>query len=356
MKRINTRFSLLFLFITLTFWNCETDFSLNGEYTVTPVVFGLLDQRDTTHIIIITKAFLGDGDNLVYAQNTDSNYFKQVDAQVIEHINGSPTGRTWQLKDSIIPNKDTDGIFYAPEQKVYVFYESDLDENAEYELIIDINEGQHQAKGITSLIWGVDIPNSIKLSGYTVFFNKPNPLSNEDYLRWNFDVFEGYGVGKYEHGLEIEWIEYYTDGTNQTYSHRGNFSSEEQAAPSKPSTHRAVFDGIGFFQWVNSVVPEDDQVERRVMTNLTLRISAAHVDFNTYLQVSKPVTNIGQVKPTFSNIEGGIGLFSSRHIYTTSNLQLSKASRRELCQGQYTISKKFCSNYSTDFSEPWYCP
>ena len=60
---------LIALFLGVS--SCETDFSLNGNYTPIPVVFGLLDHHDTTHIVKITKAFLGDGDNLVYAQNPD---------------------------------------------------------------------------------------------------------------------------------------------------------------------------------------------------------------------------------------------------------------------------------------------
>ena len=29
--------------------------------------------------------------------------------------------RSWQLRDTILTNKDTNGLFFAPEQKVYYF-------------------------------------------------------------------------------------------------------------------------------------------------------------------------------------------------------------------------------------------
>lgn len=99
--------------VSFVWSSCETDFSLNGDYEITPVVFGLLDHTKSTHIIKITKAYMGDGDNLVYAQEEDSNYFETVDARVIEFKNGNETGRSWQLHDSVITNKDTSGIFYA---------------------------------------------------------------------------------------------------------------------------------------------------------------------------------------------------------------------------------------------------
>ena len=66
------------LTVALGLGSCETDFSLNGDYEVQPVVFGLLDHKQGYHTIKITKAFLGDDDNLIYAQNPDSNYFNQV--------------------------------------------------------------------------------------------------------------------------------------------------------------------------------------------------------------------------------------------------------------------------------------
>ncbi len=60
--------------------SCETEFSLNGDYEIIPVVFGLLDHTETTHMVKITKAYLGDGDNLLYAQIPDSSYFNSVEA------------------------------------------------------------------------------------------------------------------------------------------------------------------------------------------------------------------------------------------------------------------------------------
>ena len=350
---------IAFAFLTISpilFSGCKTDFSLNGEYSITPVVFGLLDQNESVHMIKITKAFLGEGNNLVYAQNPDSNYFNQVDARIIEYIDGDPTNREWVLRDSIIPNKSTDGVFYAPEQKVYVFYASDLNEFGEYELVADLNEGQHQIKARTGLIREFDVSSSLSINSYTVSFAKSSPELDEDYLSWSIDVFEGYNAGQYDHKLIIDWTEYYIDGTSQKFTMEKTESSQIQDKPSKPGTHKAIFSGLDFYKWIEGGIPDDENVERRVLDNLTLKIAAAHEDLATYIDVSKPVTTIGQVQPTYTNIENGLGLFSSRLVYKRSDLILSKSSRRELCQGQYTLSKKFCSDYSTDFSEAWYCP
>src|SRR5690606_25148498 len=132
--------------------SCETDFSLNGDYQVQPIVFGLLDHKQDVHMIKITKAFLGDGDNLVYAQNPDSNYFEQVDGEVIEYLDGTATGRSSTLVDTIVTNKSTDGMFYAPEQQAYYCEEAKRDSTAEHELNIASNGGEQMVTGRTTRI------------------------------------------------------------------------------------------------------------------------------------------------------------------------------------------------------------
>ena len=45
---------------------------------------------------------------------------------------------------------------------------------------------------------------------------------------------------------------------------------------------------------------------------LEITISAAEENFSLYLEVNEPSTSIVQDKPQFSNIENGLGIFSSR--------------------------------------------
>ena len=114
--------TLLFLAIigTLLFTSCSEKVDLIGNFQETAVVYGLLDQADTLHYIKITRAFIGPGSAVDIAQIDDSSYFNQVDATVTEVLNGVVT-RSWQLRDTLVDNKDTIGSFYAPFQKVYYF-------------------------------------------------------------------------------------------------------------------------------------------------------------------------------------------------------------------------------------------
>jgi hypothetical protein len=335
--------------------SCETEFSLNGDYEITPVVFGLLDHTKDVHIVKITKAFMGDGDNLVYAQNPDSNYFVSVDARVVEYKNGSETGRFWELHDSVITNKDTAGIFYGPEQKVYVFYADDLDSTLEYELVADLNEGQHTLSSRTELIPGFKVSPSVYLSTY-IAFAANTVAEDKDYKFWSFPVYEGLHGTRYSYKYVVRWTEYYADNTSQSFSQTRNDGDVYQSNPNSPSIQNASFSGKDFYQWVASVVPDDPEVTKRRLNGIDLRITVAHEDLDQYLDVTTPVTSIAQVQPEYTNINGGLGLFSSRVILEINNFQLNQASRKELCRGQYTSTKLFCSDAPEDALENFYCP
>ena len=114
---------LFFIFISLglvVLNSCNEKVKLVGNFQETAVVYGLLDQADSLHYIKINRAFIGPGNALEIAQIPDSSYFNNVEAIISEYTNGTLT-RSWLLIDTILDNKDPNGVFYAPEQKVYYF-------------------------------------------------------------------------------------------------------------------------------------------------------------------------------------------------------------------------------------------
>lgn len=353
---MSKKLTLLSLFAGSLLWtSCETDFSLNGDYEITPIVFGLLDHTESTHIFKITKAFMGDDDNLVYAQVADSSYFTSVDAQITEYKNNTPTGRSWQLHDSLISNKDTSGIFYGPTQKVYVFYEANLDSSAEYRLEADLNEGAHQISASTELIDGFYVSNGV-YQNQKLTFAGDNIAEDKDYKNWIFTLYEGHNGSRYSYKYTVHWTEYYSNSTSKSFSATRNNGDKDQEDPESPGTQIASFGGLDFYTWMAEIIPDDPSVVKRTFDGLSLRITAAHYNFDQYMDVAKPVSSIAQVQPEFTNINGGLGLFSSRMILDVTGFTLNKASRKELCRGQHTGGKVFCSSDPEDIAENYYCP
>lgn len=348
----------LFFFIgaLVTLNSCETDFSLNGDYQIQPVVFGLLDHTKDFHTVKITKAYLGDGDNLVYAKNPDSNYFNQVDATIREYIDNVFI-REWTLFDTTIANKDISGLFYAPDQKVYAFFADDLDSTAEYELLIDLENGAHLVTGRTTMMDKFKLTGSLLNPAYRIAFAPLTVVDDQDYDNWNFTVNEGLHAARYNYKYTFRWTETYADNSTATFSAtRNNGDIFQTNAPSNPLTHQAVFSGLDFYEWVGTVLVDDPTLVKRQMNGLDLKISVAHEDLNQYMQVGEPISGIAQVQPEYTNLTGSRGLFSSRIIFEFNDFKLNPSSMKELCIGLYTGGRYFCSDYPEHIGESFYCP
>ncbi len=165
---------LYFIFISLgliVLNSCNEKIELIGDFVETAVVYGLLDQADSLHYIKINRAFIGPGNALEIAQIADSSYFTNVDATISEYLNGNLT-RSWLLRDTILDNKDPNGVFYAPEQKVYYFKTmptgfngviqtstnpqmTSLNPQAIYKIDIVLNDGAFSVSGETELVRGI---------------------------------------------------------------------------------------------------------------------------------------------------------------------------------------------------------
>ena len=145
--------------------SCETDFEINAPGQDITVVFGLLDHSDTVHKIKITKAFLGEEDAIVMAQDpANSDYGDILDVTVEEYNNGSLT-RVFNCVRTLITDKE-EGIFYSPNQYIYVFTAT-LNATSSYHLKIVNRETGKEVSAETGLVgdFTVDKP----------YYNPGNP-------------------------------------------------------------------------------------------------------------------------------------------------------------------------------------
>lgn len=340
----------------ITFSSCETDFTLNGDYERIPVVFGLLNQNESTHYVKITRTFLGDGNNYDFAQIADSSYFDQVDAQVIELNNGVET-RRWQLHDTLIPNKES-GTFYGPEQKVYVFYADDLDETMEYRIEADLDEGEYSINASTELIENFSLSFLVYSPGFTFSFGSPSSSTTGNYNSFISTYNEGKHAALYNPSLNIKYRETYADGSTSDFIIPWSKGNVEQTKPESPSTATLNFAGEEFFKLLQSNISEDDNVVKRQVLGLDLIMAIAHTEFAKYMEISQPSSSITQATPQYTNINSetsALGLFSSRQIVTVTDLQLSSGSTEELCTGQYTAALGFCSSLPEHSGKSFFC-
>lgn len=348
---------------------CKSEFDVTTDYQVTPIIFGLLDQSEEYHYIRINKTFLGQGNAYDFAKVADSSYFDQVDAKVIE----VGTGREWQLRDTILENKNENGAFYAPQHKLYYFWTKNTHQNpntpsytnpddplnpdAVYRLEANINNGEHIVKGQTKLVSGV----SLNVGGSQNLLQLKKNNNPGEYTATSVSWPKAAGAGgqnsRYNVKFIFHWDEY-TGGIPTSKSFTWNLS-EISGENNVGSTISISIPGEQFYQMVRDRIPIDPSVERRLHTRVEVILTAGSEELTNYILAAQPSSSLAQSKPTYTNLEGAIGLFSARfkdninkeyYDGTTNYRTLNQVSMRELCEGPYTYELDFCSNHPADYN------
>ena len=366
--------------VVFGFSSCNEDITVNAEFTETAVVYGLLDQSESIHMIKITRAFIGPGNSLEISQIPDSSYFQNVSATITERLSNGNVGRTWDLYDTIVDTKETDGVFYAPEQKVYIFHSGSNDNSdnptntalladATYDLRILVNAGESdefEVFGSTEIVSGIntnsDTPNN-------QFKFATNAVVTGEYGNPTISVSHDQKTAIINTSLIIDYKEYFgTDSVIQSINWKlGEFET------GTGSTVNFQAQGQSFYNLIAAdCASGNPAVFRRNLEGITERIVAGSDDLYNYILVNAPSSSIAQNKPTFTNLTATndhtvLGLFSSRFTFSyyhpmsnplSQNARsIDRNSTMELCIGPITGSYLFCSQHVLDLaaSQPWAC-
>lgn len=370
------------MLLTILFSSCSEKIDLIGNFQETAVIYGLLDQADTLHYIKITRAFIGPGDAMQIAQIADSSYFDQVDATITEELNGNVT-RTWQLKDTLIQDKNTNGVFYGPIQKVYYFKtlatgqnevqvispnpnETSLNKDAIYKLKVILNNGEFEVNGETELASGLTTTASSQ--NFTFKFSD-NP---GEYVSTSVAASSTGNCFVVNIKLEIQYNEYI--GNNKTLKSFDWNLGEVDVVPNSSRTFVAL--GETFYDLMISKVVNDPQITRRTFNGIRITLVGGAEELYNYMVVNKPSSTLAQTKPSYTNLSVSngkrvVGIFSSRQ--TISSFKpffvgagqaylraIDKKSTKELCTGPITGLLLFCSDHPGDNvlnqEEPYACP
>lgn len=336
----------LFTFIVLLF-SCKTDFEVNAPYDQVPIVYGLLNASTDTQFIKINRSFLGE-DNISSAQYTDSSQFKNVTARVEQYTNGN-LGMVYNLQEKWITDYD-DGLFYSDSIKIFYFVESNLDKNSTYKIVGSGDGKSFSAE--TNLVGNFSFNNTTQITA-----NNGLPMAIGPSVYGNFTPKWTLAdkAGRYDITIDIFYEEHKTTGIkNKRLSwFLGTVKSNEAIGF---ALERKI-EGESFYQFIanNNDLADLTDVNKRVIKDVNLKVTAANNTFNTYMEVNRPISSIITERPEYTNITGGLGLFASRDVLT-ANSALRKDAIQELAEGALTGSLLFCTD-STDYTmESYYCP
>jgi len=368
------KFTFLVVFISFVY-SCSEKVNLIGDFKETAVVYGLLDHSDSIHFIKITRAFIGPGNALEIAKIPDSSYFNQVEATVSEFVDGTLT-RTWVLEDTIVENKDTNGAFYGPEQKVYYFRTlpttvsssglngviqtspnpqlTSLNPDATYKFKAIINGGEFEVTGETELVKGITTTASSQNFTFK-FANNPG-----EYVPTGVAVSNSGNSFVVNTQLDIAFNEHRgSDFTEKRFNWQ---LGEVNTLPGTAKTFSAI--GQTFYDLVKANVSNDPTITKRTFNGIYVTVTGGAEELYNYMVVNQPSSTLAQSKPSYTNltVSNGkrvVGIFSSRQTikifkpFFVSAQQafiraIDKKSTRELCQGPITGTYLFCSNHPGD--------
>jgi hypothetical protein len=341
------------LLIGIAFASCSNKLDVIAPYKESVAVYGLLDQSDTIHYIRIERVFLGEGNAYIMAQNQDSVYFKPGDLKVTleRWRNGNKisvdvpasSSKEIVLTDTVM--QEASGIFNQNE-RVYKtnhpLYANDS--TCVYKLIIHNNRSGKEYTAQTALIGSFQLlaqgagpinflastmhagyaMNIVPMNGgqVTCFYNSPANA----------------GVC----GLTMRL--HYTENTvaKTTDINLGTIYPSVSTIQQGGDKMDFSYQGGSLLSIIASTIPVDNSVTRD-MTSVDFLLNAGGYDLALYNQVNAS-TSLSQNKANYSNINGGIGLFSSRHQSSPLSRAVSSMAKDTLSGSSITCKLRFLNH------------
>lgn len=311
MKTIKSLIFSLFL-LGILFQSCSTKVDLYADYKDITVIYGLLDYKKDTNFVKINKAFLGPGNAIQIAQNSDScNYPYKLNARIIESRATSSTGtytqtRVLELDTITIHNKET-GTFYSPDQLVYYTTEK-INANSNhhfYRYELEIDRGDTILRSNTNIVGG----GSFNVVNGVLNFASNNP---QGAIKWYPCPY----ASIYDVSVQFRFMDLYPSGDSVPRImdwQLGTYPISEITLEN--GAYAISYNSPYFFQGVATELGNDTlkNIERLVFEPaLTVKISAGGEELYNFIAINGPSSSIVQNVPEYSNISGGYGVFSSR--------------------------------------------
>ncbi len=303
---------LIFSFLALLFYSCDNEFDVNSSWEEIMIVYGLLNPAEEQQYIRINKAYLGEGNALNMATISDSiQYNSDIEVSVSTEINGEIIDVLFH--DTII-EKDT-GIFAIDNNIIYTaiipkslnFFSSDRVYNLNVNNLIT-NNSVSANTGVIDNFSFLSFNPSYKFG----FYNPSQPDSSKflvKTLSWN--KFPNGNI--YQLILKFNYLE---DGILNSLNWQQPITNYEG------SSMTVRLEGARFFSFLRSQLNDNNSVTREYV-DIDLIMIVGTEELETYINTNKPLTGIVQQRPEFTNINNGIGLFTSRYIHIEPGLGIT---------------------------------
>ena len=306
------RKTIALLLLLAVICSCSTDVDLYTDFKDTTIVYGILDVANDTNVIKIIRAFSGSNDDSFDANQIaliadSSNYPGKLDARFVEYkkVSGStflPTGREMILDTMTIHDKE-EGMFYAPDQKLYYttehFNVNNANEQFKYKLLI--YKPNDTVSSEISLIGGT----SFQITAPMVFFRAENAGKRE--LRFTPDDNDAV----YQVTMQFNYKEL-KPGQDTVYKNvnwsMGPYSTYELGIEGRELYFTYREDVL--FELLSAAIGGDILNVERFYDNFVVSMYAYGKELDEYIQINTDASGIDYY---YTDIHGGVGILSSSH-------------------------------------------
>lgn len=325
--RNNWLWSLLAVLLIPIIQSCETEIEINTTNQDVPIVYCILNTADSIQYVRLQKTYLVDQAAMETPPESDSMYFpgevvitmeRWSGEKVMETVRFTPTNEI--PKDSGFFPSDKNLLYRAklkiqPLQKYRLYIYLGIKEKVLYAETLTI--------GKLSVIDPIPLPQrKISLNIGSNYISRWEPVENAGIyqvgvrLHYN-ETTNGHTVEKF-----LDWPQGYTNpSTNVEYLSR-------------------EISGARFMHILDDGLETLPGVVREVKS-LDFIIMSGGLELKYYIESTAPSEGALMEKPVYSNVNNGIGVFSSVARVDVTPLFLSSVSIDSIAYGQYTSDLGF---------------
>jgi hypothetical protein len=317
--------------VTISLLNaCKTDVDVIAPYREMAVVYGLLDVSQGIQYVKINKIFSGIGDANDFAQNPDSINFNPDDMNIIlEKYNGTNFVGSITLIDTIL-NGGESGNF--SKQKNIIYYTTEaIQADLNYTLKIENKKTGYKAQAKTAVIKNIALENNATRFS---FVGTDNKYTTNTTIRWTSQT----NAKIYELTFRFHYKEF-KNGNDTVFKFVDwNFTPQYSSGIEGGVAMDKKINGEDFFAFLKTIKPDyfSDNSVRRIGWRGQVFVTAAGEEFQIYKDLNAPFSSNFQEKPVYTNVENGIGIFSTRITSFGDQKPFSTFTLNELTDGSYT--------------------
>lgn len=344
MKFISTLIALFLSLVLIT--SCSNELDLTADYEEVTVVYGVLDTANTKQYIRIMKGYLDPETSAVeQAQIQDSIYYP---SNLIAKLTERETGTEYDLErvngDTLNPPVEKEEGIFANTPNILYVLRSPIKKGNTYDLYI---ENPNTGKVITSSApvlgrFAITFPPVAIINQFLVSFYQ-NSRGLE--IQWTTPKF-----GKtYDLQIGFNYLEWDKDDSKSNAEEKTiRFTTATGLISNTSNGGESItyyLEGDVFFSRIAGLIDENPNLLRAASaTPFDIRVNAGEEELYRYILINNTLLNdITQLsaKPEYTNINNGIGIFTSKASIARNGIAFSGSTLDSLSCGKFTIDLNF---------------